>query len=71
MAYTTDTRATGASFFSRFAALRSTMVERMAANRVYRTTSKELSNLSDRDLADLGISRSAIRGIALEAAYGK
>ncbi|MGB3407358.1 MAG: DUF1127 domain-containing protein [Jannaschia sp.] len=39
--------------------------------RVYRRTFDELSALSNRDLADLGLSRSMIRGIALEAAYGK
>jgi len=39
--------------------------------RVYRTTVNELSQLSGRDLADLGIHRSAIRSIAHEAAYGK
>ena len=38
--------------------------------RVYRRTLNELYTLSDRDLSDLGLSRSAIRGIALEAAYG-
>lgn len=37
---------------------------------VYRRTIRELSNLSDRDLADLGLSRSMIRSLAHEAAYG-
>lgn len=39
--------------------------------RVYRVTMAELSALSNRDLADLGLSRSMIRGVALEAAYDK
>ncbi|MEM7491468.1 MAG: DUF1127 domain-containing protein [Pseudomonadota bacterium] len=39
--------------------------------RLYRRTLDELSSLSDRDLDDLGLSRAMIRGIALEAAYGK
>ncbi|WP_299820088.1 DUF1127 domain-containing protein [uncultured Jannaschia sp.] len=43
----------------------------LAKRRVYRTTQKELSALSDRDLADLGISRASIRAISLEAAYGQ
>jgi len=39
--------------------------------RTYRRTLAELSALSNRDLADLGLSRSAIRNVALEAGYGK
>jgi len=41
-----------------------------AKNRVYRTTLSELRQLSDRELADLGMSRSMLRGIAREAAEG-
>lgn len=37
-------------------------------NKVYRATVEELSTLSDRGLNDLGIHRSAIKRIALEAA---
>ena len=36
----------------------------------YRDTYHELSMLTERDLADLGIHRSGIRKLALEAAYG-
>lgn len=39
--------------------------------RIYRRTLNELSVLSNRDLADLGISRSMIVSVALEAGYGK
>lgn len=39
--------------------------------RVYRNTVAELAALSNRDLADLGLSRSMISTIAHEAAYGK
>lgn len=39
--------------------------------RTYRRTLNELSVLSNRDLADLGISRSMIVSVALEAGYGK
>ena len=42
----------------------------LARRRVYRKTYHELSMLTDRDLADLGIPRSNIRRLALEAAYG-
>lgn len=37
---------------------------------VYRQTVRELSSLSDRGLADLGLSRSMIKGVARQAAYG-
>ena len=38
--------------------------------RVYRATYHELSGLTDHDLRDLGIPRSNIKRLALEAAYG-
>ena len=51
-----------------------TLLERLVAayNRrvVYTRTVRELNQLSARELADLGIHRSAIRGLAREAAYG-
>jgi len=40
-----------------------------AKRRVYRATYHELSVLSDRALTDLGIPRSNIKRLALEAAY--
>ena len=42
---------------------------RFAQYRVYRQTVRELSALSDRNLADLGLSRSMIRSVARETAY--
>lgn len=42
---------------------------RKARYSVYRTTVRELDALSERELADLGIHRSAIRAIAYQAAY--
>ncbi|MDJ0628797.1 MAG: DUF1127 domain-containing protein [Rhodobacter sp.] len=39
--------------------------------RVFRTTLNELNALSERDLADLGISRENIRDVAREAAFSK
>ncbi len=71
MAYATDTRAFGASLGQRIAEARATLADRYAKYKVYRSTLDELAALTDRDLADLGIGRSMIRGIALEAAYGK
>lgn len=41
---------------------------RYARYRVYRTTLEELQALSDRDLADLGMNRAGLKGIAEEAA---
>jgi len=41
---------------------------RRARNAIFRNTKRELENLSDRDLADLGINRSMIKSIASEAA---
>lgn len=38
--------------------------------RLYRRTRDELSTLSDRDLADLGVVRGDIETIARSAAYG-
>ena len=57
----------GAAFTARWTALR----EQMAKRAVYRKTISELQSLTDRELADLGIHRSAIKGIAHEAAFGK
>ena len=39
-------------------------------NKEFRRTYDELSALSDRDLQDLGIARSSIRKLALEASNG-
>ncbi len=44
---------------------------RFAKYRVFRQTYAELASLSDRELSDLGISRSMIRGLAHEAAYAE
>ena len=46
------------------------IAERFARYSTYRTTLNELSALSDRELVDLGISRSEVRSIAYRAAYG-
>ncbi|WP_420005764.1 DUF1127 domain-containing protein [Arenibacterium sp. LLYu02] len=41
-----------------------------AQYRLYRETLSELNALSGRELADLGLNRSMLKRIALEAAYG-
>lgn len=45
--------------------------QRHATRRIYRTTLSELSELTNRELADLGLHRSELKRIAWEAAYGK
>ena len=70
MANATDIRASGASLSQRISVLRAALADRYAKYSTYKTTLNELSGLSDRDLSDLGINRSMIRGIAREAAYG-
>ena len=44
--------------------------ERVELHRAYRCTLDELSALSDRDLADLGLHRSEIARVAKETVYG-
>lgn len=71
MAYITDTRTSGITLAQRFTTLRENFVAARAKRKIYSTTVSELENLSHRELADLGLSRSMIKTIALEAAYGK
>lgn len=59
-----------AGFGHRVAAVFEDLKARYSRYAVYRTTLTELGALTDRDLADLGINRSVIKSVALEAAYG-
>lgn len=70
MAHASDIRVAGFDF-SRIAALRETLATRYANFRMYRATMNELYDLSDRELADLGLCRANIRSLAIETAYGK
>ncbi|NIZ15374.1 DUF1127 domain-containing protein [Phaeobacter sp. HF9A] len=45
--------------------------EKFEQHRIYRQTLSELSALSNRELADLGLHRSMLKSVALEAAYGQ
>ena len=54
----------------RLSHLMGSLVEKQRRRKVYRETIKELNALTGRELSDLGISRSAIRSVAFEAAYG-
>lgn len=66
MAYVTTSNI---SFADRVRAVFADLAERKRARGVYYTTVNELSSLSTRELADLGIHRSEIKRIAYEAAY--
>ncbi|TDL81968.1 DUF1127 domain-containing protein [Palleronia sediminis] len=57
----------GTGLAGMFAGLRA----RIAARRIYVDTVRELSRLSNRELADLGLHRSAIEAAARDAAYGR
>ena len=57
----------GASTFG-FASLVEAAKIRFARYRAFRQTVNELSELSDRELADLGLHRSMIRRLAMQAA---
>lgn len=69
MAYATTSRAVNlgrahGGLFSQLGAA-------LARRRLYSRTLAELRQLSDRELADLGISRLSLTEVAREAAYGK
>jgi uncharacterized protein YjiS (DUF1127 family) len=72
MTYTThtDPALSGTSVWRRLSDLRANLAERRAQDRSYRTTVRELSALSDRDLLDMGIHPADIDSIARQAAYG-
>ncbi|MFT5064899.1 MAG: hypothetical protein ACJAXK_001840 [Yoonia sp.] len=71
MAFITDTHTNGITLVQRFAAIRANIATARAERKVYNTTVSELDNLTNRELADLGLSRGSIKSIAFEAAYGK
>ncbi|MFN5995594.1 MAG: DUF1127 domain-containing protein [Paracoccaceae bacterium] len=71
MAYVNTTRIARKGFADRLATLRDAVLTAISQRRTYLRTVAELNGLSDRELADLGISRLGITEIAHEAAYGK
>jgi uncharacterized protein YjiS (DUF1127 family) len=71
MAYVNTNSAARKGFADRLVALRDTVLTAIAQRRTYLRTVAELNGLTDRELADLGISRLGIADIAREAAYGK
>ncbi|MFC7703275.1 DUF1127 domain-containing protein [Plastorhodobacter daqingensis] len=71
MAYAHNTQAGHASILDRAATLVAAVRDAIERRRVYRQTLRELNALSTRELNDLGINRSMVTRIALEAAMQK
>ncbi len=71
MAYINTTRVARKGIMDRLLVLRDAAVTALQQRRIYARTVAELNGLSDRELADLGISRMSIPDISHEAAYGK
>lgn len=70
MAHATEILNAHAGFTDRLFAILANVKEANAKRAMYRKTVRELNDLSNFDLADLGISRSEISHIAAKAAYG-
>ena len=68
MAMATNTPALKGTHFGGITTLVEAAKTRFARYRLYRQTVSELSALSNRELADLGLSRAMIRGLARQAA---
>ena len=71
MVYVNTARVARKGLIDRILGLNQTVATWVRQRRVYAQTVAELNALTDRELADLGISRLAIADIAHEAAYGK
>ncbi|GAA6208774.1 hypothetical protein NBRC116601_20670 [Cognatishimia sp. WU-CL00825] len=71
MATAVNTTYLGTGIVDRIRGLFTEFKAAQAKRATYRTTYNELSNLTDRDLADLGFSRYDIADIAHEHVYGK
>jgi uncharacterized protein YjiS (DUF1127 family) len=69
MANATIIRSESFGFSDRFAALIQDLKERRARRKLFRQTLNEMSALGDRELRDLGLSRSQLRSVAWEHAY--
>ncbi|EPX76249.1 DUF1127 domain-containing protein [Salipiger mucosus] len=70
MAYATqDTTRAQSGLGNRISAFVEGLRENAARRRLYKQTMSELQSLSDRELGDLGLSRSMIRRVAWQAAY--
>lgn len=70
MAFTDLSRAVGASLLDRLIATASEMRAAYMRWKLYRRTLSALRDLSNRELTDLGLSRSMLRSVATDAVYG-
>ncbi len=68
MTYLSTSRARSAGLWDRLTAFAAGLSEGAGRRRVFNRTVSELSQLTDRELADLGIHRAMISQIAAEAA---
>ncbi|WP_395541974.1 DUF1127 domain-containing protein [Neotabrizicola sp. sgz301269] len=71
MAYVNTSRVAAAQPTERFSGFFAGLGAALARRRAYSRTLTELRQLTDRELADLGISRVSIVDVAREAAYGR
>lgn len=71
MAFVNTSRAASLSLADRFPGVVASVKAALARRAVYTQTVRELNALTERELADLGISRLEIAAVAREAAYGK
>jgi uncharacterized protein YjiS (DUF1127 family) len=69
MAYAANSATVATAKAPGFSGFLASLSERLRQYRVYRETYNELSTLSDRELNDLGMSRSMIRRLAIEASH--
>lgn len=65
---TLDLSHSGADLSIRFAGALSHLAAAWRRHRLYRQTVRELGNLGDRELADVGLNRGSIRDVARQAA---
>ena len=70
MAYVNSSRAQTISVFDRLGNIAKSVKLALNRRRLFNQTVRELNALTDRELADLGIHASMIKGIAKDAAYG-
>lgn len=68
MAYATETRTSTTGVTQFFGGLVAMVSDYLAKRKVYNQTVRELELMTNRELADLGISRSMIKRLAIEAA---
>lgn len=70
MAYATQFRAVPVPFVARIRAMFDSYADALAKRDAYYRAVRDLGALSDRELADLGIARHEIHGIAIARAFG-